>query len=328
MSTPPPPTFSFGSSQPLPVAGAGFPVVPSNTANAAAMALSRSIPAAPLPPYVAAPIAPQQNLQYVTYKIPAQGTIHIQVSGNYFYIDTITTTNPPLTLLELANGPLYLKTSSSSILTPINSYQIGVKYPGDFEWVEISNPTITRAVTIQLWIGNGYVEDNRVRVVQIAEVGVVSTSTITRPNNATAYAANQVVGTAVASYLTFTNLCRDSLSVTTITKAVILNNSNVTVNADFTLYLSQAFVTAATVDQTIWPMIYADFLVSSGIINFPTFVSGGAGSTAAICEIDGLNVPIQSSASSPTIYGVLVANKAYIPTALEQISVILYGQQD
>jgi hypothetical protein len=61
-----------------------------------------------------------------------------------------------------------------------------------------------------------------------------------------------------------------------------------------------------------------------GIIRFPAFVTGGAGSTGKICAVSGLGVQVFGQGIlNGTIYGCLVANAAYTPVALERYSVNL-----
>ena len=328
--SPPAPSFSFSSGRPIPDAAAGGFIMPSNTANASATALSASIPPAPVPPNRNFdPIVPQQNLQYLSYQIPVGGTIHQQIAGNYYYVDSIVTAAGPIvTTLQLSNAPIYIKTSTSALLTPINAIQLGVQYPTDFEWIEISNPTLGLVVTINLWIGHGYVEDNRVRVVQIAPVGSYSSATFIRPNNATAYAANQVISTAAGGYMTFSGVSRSFSGQTVINKVVCITSSNNLVNANFGLILTNQFNTAAPVDQAAYNMLLTDMTGSEAIMQFPTFLTGGAGSNMKISEIAGLNINIQTNSSSYDISGLLFSNAAYTPTALESFKVILYCSQD
>ncbi len=52
-------------------------------------------------------------------------------------------------------------------------------------------------------------------------------------------------------------------------------------------------------------------------------MTGGAGSDAAVCEIDGISVDFMAGVGTTSIFGQVVAKAAYVPLALQVFGIDL-----
>jgi hypothetical protein len=143
-----------------------------------------------------------------------------------------------------------------------------------------------------------------------------SNVTITRPDNTTAYAAGDVVGTSPATNIEFENILQTAGEHYYITDAkieVIL--SAVPANmSTFTLHLYSSAPTSIT-DNNAWTLLAADGAKYLGSIVFT--VPADLGTTLIRWETN-INIKRKLASESTSIYGQLVTNGNYTPTS-EQI---------
>jgi hypothetical protein len=150
----------------------------------------------------------------------------------------------------------------------------------------------------------------------------------TRPNDATPYAAGDVVAnsTSAAVALTFAGAARGAGLGGVIQAAIFVGSYAPSLKPDLELFL---FDTAPTMqqDNAAWAPSDAEMLKCIGRIRFPPglFVVCGAN---GIVDSDSLGKPFQCASASTDLYGVLVVRNAYIPTNNEVLAVRLFVIQD
>lgn len=201
-------------------------------------------------------------------------------------------------------------------------------FPVAFEYISLQS-TVGTIVTVIAGFGR---VQNDASVRYTVGLGDTAVQTFARPANATPYAANQIVSDGV-TILEFPRMARFPNGTGIITKARVVKNSTTVLNANFTLFLQQASP-GVKADQSAYAMLGADQNFGSGVINFPSFVSGGAGSDSALCEVAGISVPFKCSAASAlqapnlggggSLFGLLVANAAYVPGNGENFRIELF----
>lgn len=159
---------------------------------------------------------------------------------------------------------------------------------------------------------------------------VMTSQAFTRPSNTTAYAANQVVGfTAGATNMTFSSAARVNNGSGRIVKARLMANSVTTTNALFRLFLFNAAPTAQA-DQAAFNLLYANRASSQGFIDFAgPITSGGSSDSIEIPDtMNNGNLKFVCTGGVTTLYGILVALAAYVPTSAETFYTELTIEQD
>lgn len=171
-----------------------------------------------------------------------------------------------------------------------------------------------------------------------APVAVTSAS-ITRPANVTAYATGQVVGTAATDILTFANAGRITGGGVGLTPSALsgeirginaVDDANVATKPVLELWLFE-IAPAVQVDQAAFAPTDAEMLNLITVIALPTFFVGNAGAAAAGNSISTF-LPVepipyrtdQTVAKVGNIYGVLVIRNAYVPISGEVFTVKIY----
>lgn len=239
----------------------------------------------------------------------------LPIAGDYLYVQQSTVA------LMAADGVgstvLVLATDDKGNTIVLDLVGKGWVFPVAFEFVSI---TSTVAATVTIIAGFGRVQ-NDAAVRYTVGLGDTAVAFFNRPANVTPYAANQNVSDG-ATVIEFPRMARYPNGAGIVTKARIVKNSTTVLNANFTLFLQQASP-GVKADQSAYALLGADQNFGSGVINFPNFVTGGAGSDSALCEVAGISVPFKcSTASAPqppnlggggSLFGLLVANAAYVP---------------
>ena len=142
--------------------------------------------------------------------------------------------------------------------------------------------------------------------------------TITRPSNATTYAANDVVTTTDTTFVKFTPVNRNLGGGGLIFAALLEADTANVANATFRLYVfrdtssSQGAAISRIGDNAAftWLTDYRYKLV--GTIDF-SLSTAGTGSTSAYSYISGFTNPFITNINSRYLYGQLVATGAYQP---------------
>lgn len=149
---------------------------------------------------------------------------------------------------------------------------------------------------------------------------VPTDATLTRPNNATPYTANQGMGTAATCQFKWTNFFRKvgNTGLLTGSRLVASVASIATTNMGTVrlyLYNTAASFDATLVDQGAWTSLYANVLISFGYIEFSAWNIGGSGSDM----ITAYGVPclnnmgLKAAAAARDIYGYLITAGAFTP---------------
>ncbi len=160
--------------------------------------------------------------------------------------------------------------------------------------------------------------------------GHTATATLQRPNDATAYAAGDVIADATsgATVLTFNAAQGTSQTISMILNEVILvDSANQATKPDLELWL---FSTAPTAQQDNAAYAPTDAEVNNlvAIIAIPStaFRVGnatvGAGGNS-VCVVSNIGTPINLSVVDPKLYAFLVVRNAYTPVAQEQFVIKL-----
>lgn len=262
----------------------------------------------------------------------------LSIEGDYIFIEQTdfpiasAVGSPPLGGL----GILSIKDSNNNVLQ-LTQAGMGYVFPNAFQWLSF-NYTGVAALKVQIYIGYGRVQDDAGTRVAVGLGRQAVIFTINRPANANPYAAGQIVGDIIPANIFLRQMSRTPQLGGVITKALITKNNAVVANADFSLwlFLSGASGLIPTADQAAFVFSNTLGLQQQGLIRFPTFVTGGAGSTGSVCELSGIAVPFQTDnnviastnltdfSDGGNLCAALVANAAYVPAAGEAISIMLF----
>lgn len=269
-----------------------------------------------------------RTLLYQKIIVAANSTLPVVASGNYVYVEAVVyDTFASYNFGYAATAPtIKPDTSQATVSVTEASREIGFAVP--FTKLQITNPNLFGAVVLTLWIGYGSVRRDTLRSVKDFAVGGLFTNI--------AYAANKTVG---AGPLVYPEVCSPINQRARIKKATMaIDGSAVTTNADFTLWLTPEVPLASTNNSTFqlsqnFPNGFGYTLPTQ--IRFPSFVTGGAGSNGAICELSGLDIEVFSKYSSNygfdylfTLFGILVCNGAWTPGATGALRTYLTFEQE
>lgn len=149
----------------------------------------------------------------------------------------------------------------------------------------------------------------------------------TRPSDTTAYTAGDVVSdsTSAPTVITFPRATSDSIS--TIQQAIIVTSASVATKPDLELWLFDTTVTPDN-DNAVFTPTDAELRTLIGVIAFPTGsfkvgdATAGVGGNA-ICDVQTLNIQVNSTPAVNSIYGVLVVRNAYVPVSAERFDIRL-----
>lgn len=142
----------------------------------------------------------------------------------------------------------------------------------------------------------------------------LAADTIARPNNATPYAAKDVVGENPAALLTFTGLALAGGGGGRIVKARLATDKKDEVGA-YRLHLFNAPPTPI-VDNSPFLLLYADVAKRIGSIDFAALTTEDAtGSTMAESLNATVSLPFVAAVGNQGLYGVLVALGTPTPAA-------------
>jgi len=269
--------------------------------------------------------------------LPGQ-TVPVSVTGDYVYFQNFSVLPSGGTGLMVQNSSALVSVKdSNNNLFQADAAGKGYSFPSPYSILYISTPAGAPIINVQLYAGFGRVQnDSGLRYA--VGLSQLITASISRPNNVGVYAANELVGAATTSRLTFPNVTRFPGGNSVITKGLITKGSSTTANANFSLWLFQAaLVPADGSDQTNFSPLLGSAPAFIGIINFTSFVTGGAGSGMAACSVDSIAIPVATDGSTlavsqgandgpffgGTLMGYLICNGAYAPAALEAFNVSL-----
>lgn len=141
-------------------------------------------------------------------------------------------------------------------------------------------------------------------------------TSITRPNDTTAYTAGDVIGTADSQVLTFNNVSTAFVQGSgAVCSASVISSAAPATLPSLELWLFKVAPTAVA-DNSAWAVTDAELLNLVGVIPLATTYVGLASGNhvqQSATSINGFQLP----AGSDALYGVLVVRNAYTPVALE-----------
>lgn len=158
---------------------------------------------------------------------------------------------------------------------------------------------------------------------------VALSDTFTRPADTTAYAVDDVVSnsTTATTVLTFAQAARKNGGTGYVTNARLVTNNPSTTNASFRLYLYNQTPTAPPGDNSPFLLTWANRGIRLGVIDF-VLSTGATGSDAASTTVTNINLRLNTQPSSRSVFGLLVARAAYVPTSGQQFFVELTFEQN
>lgn len=159
-------------------------------------------------------------------------------------------------------------------------------------------------------------------------------ATFTRPNNTTAYASGQVVGTTAASILTWTLPSVSRALTSGFTCVVDGANQGTKLNCDLFVWVPNAggAPPSSYADQDVFAPSLAELQFLFGLFTLggsPTVANSGAGAAGSVVysvATTARHTPVTGATypSLRTLYGILVARNAYTPVANEQFTIFLH----
>jgi hypothetical protein len=151
----------------------------------------------------------------------------------------------------------------------------------------------------------------------IVSAGFRTTATITRPSNATAYTAGDVVGdTGGSAILTFSNMGPNSGYVLIQSAALIFSDSAVPSGmGSFRVHLYSSSPTAIA-DNAAYDLVSADRSAYMGYFDFPAPVDFGS---TLYTQTDYIGRMIKMATSSTTFYAEIETKGAYTPVSASTV---------
>lgn len=259
---------------------------------------------------------PPRTLLLQTVIVPAGATYPLVVRGNYVYVENVVYDTYASYNYGVSSTTPTIRPDTGQATAFLLEAHRELSFPVPFNTLQITNPNLTIPVVLTLWVGFGSIRRDDSRRMKDYATGVVLSNIV--------YAANRVVGT---NPLIFQEVCSSSNQRARIKKAVcsidMAGAAVVTTGADFTLWLTPQAPPAA-VNNSVF-QLSQNFTGGVGYtmptqIRFPSFVTGGAGSDAAICEVADIDVEVFSAYQETSgltykfpLFGIVVCNGAYTP---------------
>lgn len=163
-------------------------------------------------------------------------------------------------------------------------------------------------LSFRLTNGSAFVD-----TIPVTSNGYVSTATVTRGANTTAYTANDVIG----SVLTFANIGSSAGHVILTSVDVLLNITAVPSGmGNLILYLYEASPPSAFTDNGSFSLPTGDraTILTPGGINLGTPVVANGGGTVVL-QATNLNLQLKLASASTSLFGYLVTPNAFTPAA-------------
>jgi hypothetical protein len=273
---------------------------------------------------------PPRTLLFQKIIVPAGATIPAVIRGNYVYVESVVYDTYATYNIGYASTAPTIKPDTGQATVQLLEPRREIQFPVAFNNLQIANPNPNFAVVVSLWIGFGQIRRDTSRRMKDYGVGVILSNH--------AYAANRVIG---SNPLVFQEVTSSSNQRARIKKAsCVIDMAGagvVTAGADISLWLHNRAMPAA-VDDSVF-QLSQNF--TGGVaythptqIRFPSFVTGGAGSDAAICDIADIDIEIASAYKESygieyffSMFGLVVNNTAYTPGASGAVRFYLTFEQ-
>lgn len=149
---------------------------------------------------------------------------------------------------------------------------------------------------------------------KVSSDALASFAAMTRPNNATPYTAGDVVGTDVATNMTFSNVVSVAAAMVLITN-VLFRIDVAAIPAGMATFKLHLFSSAPTaiIDNAAWTLIDADRAKYLGYILLDTPIDVGGTLFSQTLQA---NFILKLAAASTSLYGQLQTVGGYTPTAV------------
>lgn len=147
------------------------------------------------------------------------------------------------------------------------------------------------------------------------------TATFTRPNDTTAYTANDLVANSTTANLVVPMQFQIPTPGVRLNRAILTLNSSTNTNAKFRVHMYGSSPTAANGDNGAWSTTASTYL---GDFDIDCTVRAFTDTTTGIAFVDSTATPINFN--SGIIYVLLEATAAYTPTANEVFTLRLIGE--
>lgn len=159
--------------------------------------------------------------------------------------------------------------------------------------------------------------------------GKIITVSKTRPADTTTYAAGDVVNESASAgtIWTFPNFAREEGRGALIQSAVLIDAVTQTLKPEFELYLFDTSIVTQN-DNTAWGPTDSDMKTCVGVIEFPAALFKTGGAQNGVISRNGLGLYAVCGSASTTLYGIVVARNAYVPTSGEEFTLRLSVVQD
>jgi hypothetical protein len=249
--------------------------------------------------------APQTLLQQKVF-VGAGRRYGVAVSGNYLYVDGITYGTSDLSNVGVLNV-VTVKPNTAGATADVIYPKRGIQFPENFTVLEFYNPS-AYDVFLNVSVGAGKITTEQPRKFHTCNTsfnsGVVGVGV--------AYAVGESVGQSNQAF----NACSPTSQRAVLRSLVCTKQTATLTNADFTLWLFSDSLTVTPANKA--PFVFlsgANDYEFLGVVRFPSFATGGAGSTYAYSAVAGLDIDLEcvgSANSQGTIYSVLTANAAYV----------------
>lgn len=286
------PPVSFGG----PAAPTSYPVAPGSL-----------LPAPGSP--AAAVSAETPTLFFQSVLVKAGSIFPVVISGNYLYVEGIKFETTALHQFNNADNYLTVKPDQASAKARLISPKRAITFAARFGSLQFENTSGVDAV-VSCWIGSGDIRaDYDGYLINSAQSILIPVA-----GTGVAYAAGQMVGGGFV----FPGACSKYTQRATLKKITVTKGDPSTANANFTLWLFASYTGSGLSNKAAFTLGANGFTDYIGSVALPAFVTGGAGSAMATCDVSGIDMPLYSSATDSngytagSIYGALVANAPYV----------------
>jgi len=169
----------------------------------------------------------------------------------------------------------------------------------------------------------------------VGNVGGISNviqATFTRPADTNTYNANDAIcnSTSAPAALTFANAALTSGHGGFVIGATIIDEANQTLALNATLHLFSVVPGTLTNDNAALALANVDLANYVGNLKFTTvsITNTASGASGSVALTGTLQNPLPYKCAATSLFGVLQANNAYVPTSAEVFIVLLNLSQD
>lgn len=163
-------------------------------------------------------------------------------------------------------------------------------------------------------------------------ISTVISGTFTRPADTVTYAANDAIANSTSApvAITFANAAVRSGGSGFVIGATIIDQANQTLKLNATLHLFSAVPATLTNDNVALALAAVDLANYVGNVKFTSasVVNAGAAAAGIVALTGTLSNPLPYKCATTSLFGVLQADNAYVPTSGEVFLLLLNLGQD